>query len=352
MFCLSNSGCIHIKKVHADSMILPLIVNDSFELEDARSDFAKPSDWRVNAEKTINKNKLLFVSENAYDEQKYYQLTDNVYTIKTSEFISIDGGNDYVFGIKYITSSLENSCDVNIETFDNSGNYLSTVIGETGGPTKVNTWLDEQVCFNASEKVSKVKIAIKVKALNGSVGIDYVYGNKDIIKTNIGASISLQKNMTGIRFLGRVDKATYDKYLDQSISVGIIIAPTNALKEAGEFTVKGVSSDSARAVITDKWTNKDTADKDGYYEFACVMKNMHVKDALTVSLSARTFIRFTSGGKERYIYSTYDLDNHSRSIQSVALKLKDDAENYLKFDDFQRTIIDAYALGELPRFER
>ena len=175
--------------------------------------------------------------------------------------------------------------------------------------------------------------------------------DSEIIKLNDGASISLQKENTMIRFIGRVDKATYDQYSD-SIRVGIIIAPTNALKEASEFTIDGLSSNAVRVVSANGWLNENTAEQDGYYEFACAMKDMHFKEALTLSLSARAFIRLTSGENQEYVYSDFDLEKNSRTIQDVAKKLKDDIVNYIKYDQVQQTIIDAYALGELPRFAR
>ena len=117
----------------------------------------------------------------------------------------------------------------------------------------------------------------------------------------------------------------------------------------GDFTLNGVSSDMGRAVILNDCNNKATADLDGYYEFVCTMGNMHVKEALTLSISVRTFIRIEENGNERYIYSNFDLKSNSRSIKEVAINLKADADTYNKFDSLQRSIIDAYALGELPR---
>ncbi len=352
VLCLSNAGCSIIRKAYAESIILPPIVNDSFESQQEQSAYSKPIGWQVDAVDQVEIGNVAFINENAYDGQSYYQVSGDEYTVKTEDYIDIDGGESYVFGVKYITSSLENSCTINIETFDNENNLLSTIANQVEEPKLVDTWLDTQFYINASTSVSKVKIAIKINALNGDVGIDYAYGNKDIIKISFGASISLQQGKTEMRFTGQIDKTAYEKFLGKSVSVGILFMPTNAFNQTGEFTIKGLSSETGRASVADKWKNQETIDSDGYYEFACAMKNMHVKEALTVSISARAFIKFTEEGKEKYIYSTFNLEDNSRSIQGVAQKLKADTTNYQKYDELQRMIIDAYALGELPKIAR
>ena len=352
VLCLSNSACFHVKNAYAESIVLPLIANQSFEVEDTQSAVVKPSDWEVVSANQPVENQLLFVSENAYDGQKYYQLNGGKFTVKTQDFIEINGGERYVFGIKYITSSLENSCAISIQTYDDKNNLLGIISPQVSEHVLLDTWLDKQICFNANENVAKVKMLIQINAENGSVGIDYAYGNKDVINLLFGASISLQEGKTELRFLGRVDKKIYDEYLDKSVSVGVIFMPTNAYKSVGEFTIKGLTSQTGVASFVEKWQNQETAEADGYYEFACAMKNMHKKEALTVSISARAFIKFNDNGKERYIYSTFDIEDNSRSVQTVAKNLKADTKNYLKYDGLQRAIIDAYAIGELPKIAR
>ena len=81
------------------------------------------------------------------------------------------------------------------------------------------------------------------------------------------------------------------------------------------------------------------------------MGNMHVKEALSLLLSARAFMKVEIDGVERYIYSTFDLTDNSRSVQMVASNLKANSDVYNKYDAVQRAIIDAYALGELPRLK-
>ncbi len=339
---LCNSSFLYAKNVYADSIILPLIANQSFENQDG---------WSIEkVDESLEENDIAYPNQNAYDGDEYLQLSDGEYLVKSTDFIQIDGQDDYVLGVKYISSSLDNSCTIDVETFDSSNNLISTILGQESSARLVDVWLDEQTYFNANESVSKIKIVIKINAINGSVGIDYAYGNKDIIKTNFGASISLQKGKTEIRFLGRIDKEVYDNYWGNSVSVGILFAPTNALTNAGEFTLKGVSSNASLAIFANKWTNQQIADSEGYYEFACVMENMHAKEALTLSLSARAFIKITAQGKERYIYADFDKESNSRSVQKVALNLKANTELYQKYDDVQRAIIDAYAQGELPKF--
>ncbi len=348
---LCNSSFLYAKNVYADSIVLPTIYNQSFEIEDNNENLIKPTNWQVEAcTGELDKCTFIIDDENAYDGQKYYQVTDGEYVIKSNEFIDIDGEDDYVFGIKYKTSSLDNSCSVYIETYYDSDKPISIIEGQIKAPVLTDTWLDAQVSFDADIRVNKVKVCIKINAKDGNVGIDYAYANKDIIKINFGASISLKKGKSAIRFTGQVDKDAFDKFLGKSVSVGVLIMPTNAFETVGEFTLKGVSSQIGRAVIADRWNNYDSIDDDGYYEFTCVMENMHVKEALTLSLSARAFIKIVEDGEEIYFYSTFDLEDNSRSIQEVAVNIKSDLENYFRYDEVQRTIIEAYALGELPNF--
>ncbi len=347
---LCNTSFFSPKNVYAESVFVPQIENDSFELQDGSSEFIKPNAWQVEAKANFNKQNVSYVIENAYDAQSYYCLSANEYTIKSEDYVKIDGSDDYVFGVKYITSSLENSCVMYLETFDSSNNLISTIVGGVESPTMTDTWLDTRVHYTANTNVSKIKIIIELNALDGDVGIDYVYGNKDVVKTNFGASISLQKGITSIRFLGRVDKAFYDAHIDNFISVGIVFAPTNAVLNAGEFTIDALGARNSEVLFAKNWNNQGSIDTDGYYEFACKMENMHAKEALTFSLSARAFIKISINGKDKYIYADFNLEDNSRSVQKVAQNLKADTENYLKYDDVQRAIIDAYALGELPKF--
>ena len=338
---LCNSSFIYAKNVYADNVILPPIINQSFESDNG---------WQIEMlNGTLDESKLGYVSENAYDGERYLSLCDGEYVLKSTDYITIDGKDNYFFGIKYITSSLENFCKIEIETFDSLGNLISTIAGEQTSPSLIDVWTDAQVYLTANESVEKVKLVVKIKAINGVVGIDYAYGNKDIVKTLFGASISLKEGNSGIRFTGRVDKAVYDGYSLNSVSVGILLIPTNYLERVGEFTLQGVSSESGRAIIADKWSNQNTADTDGYYEFDCAMQNMHVKEALALRISARAFIKVTIDGVERYFYSDFNVESNSRSIKEVAINLKADADTYNKFDALQRSIIDAYALGELPQ---
>lgn len=338
---LCNSSFLYAKNVYADNIILPLITNDSFESDNG---------WQVDCiSGTLDETKLNYVYENAYDGARYFALSDGEYLVKTTDFIDVDGGDNYVFGIKYISSSLDNSCKISVETFDSSNNLLSTITGEEKSPNLTDVWANVQVDLTASSNVAKVKLIIEIKATNVAVGIDYAYGNKDVIETLFGASIFLKEGNSGIRFTGRVDKVVYDGYALNSVSVGILLMPTNYLERVGEFTLKGVSSESGRAIIADKWANQNSADTDGYYEFNCAMQNMHVKEALTLKISARAFIKITIDGVEKYFYSDFDLEGNSRSIQGVAINLKADTETYNRFDSLQRSMIDAYALGELPR---
>ncbi len=337
---LCNSSFLYAKNVYADSIILPLIQNQSFELEGG---------WDIEAtENTLDESKLSYVSENVYDGERYLQLSEDKYLVKTSDYIEIDGQDNYIFGVKFIASALDSSCRVIIETFDSANNFLGNITSQIKNPRRVGEWTDVYAYFNADVNVAKVKIAIALSALNASVGLDYVYSNKDIVKSIFGASISLQKGKSSIRFTGQVDKNAFDNYPIGTAQVGILFAPRSAVEHIGDFTINGIGLDVGRALMLGTWNNSDTADLDGYYEFVCTMGNMHVKEALTLSISVRMFVKIQDGASERYIYSTFDLEDNSRSIQDVALRLKEKTEIYSKYDDVQRAIIDAYALGELP----
>ena len=126
ILCLSNVACSNVRNVYAESIVLPAIINESFELEDSESEILKPSGWLVEKNGDFEGD-FAFVSKNAYDGVKYYQLSDGEYTLRTEDYIEINGWENYVFGAKYISSSLENKCEIFIEAFDNSNKLLSNV---------------------------------------------------------------------------------------------------------------------------------------------------------------------------------------------------------------------------------
>ncbi len=334
------------KNAYAEVNALVDIQNASFEQVDAQTGL--PLGWVVNQ----NLGENAFITQNAYDGAQYYQITDGEKLLQTQEFAEINGAYDYVFGVKFISSSQKSTCKISVSTFDSQNQLVKTEHSEQVQIKLVNAWQDVSVKIAKDENAVGVKIEITVDA-EGSVGIDAVYGNVDFLTLYDGASISLETTTTAIRFSGQVGKDVFDNLSQKydSVSVGIMLMLTDKLDVTGEFSVQGFSTTGYRCMLiqADYWSNTSTAEQDGCYKLHCSLINLG-QAQLQVELCARLYVKYTENGQEKYIYSNYSVENNSRSLYSVAVMALADEQTFATYDQVQKSIIMAYAQNQMPDF--
>ena len=142
-----------------------------------------------------------------------------------------------------------------------------------------------------------------------------------------GASIRFDYP-TGIRFSAVLGGAYLDQLLadmTESYSFGIIIAPTDYVEAAGEFTVDALDAlglDSVAYVIIPAEQIYGGSEADGYYEFRCALGQLNEYN-YDRSFSAIAYVEIDG----EYIYSAYNAEDNSRSIAYVAQKAYEDT-NY------------------------
>ena len=129
-----------------------------------------------------------------------------------------------------------------------------------------------------------------------------------------GASVRLS-SPTGLRFTAILG-ADYLNSLEGDVSFGIIIAPTDYVKAAGEFTVEALEElgydVTHKEIKADKYVNEDPA-SDGYYEFTGVLAPVQ-EGNYTRAFSAIAYVKVG----DTYYYSEYNEKDNSRSIAQVA----------------------------------
>ena len=129
-----------------------------------------------------------------------------------------------------------------------------------------------------------------------------------------GASVRLS-SPTGIRFTAILG-ADYLNSLEGDVSFGIIIAPTDYVKAAGEFTVEALEElgydVTHKEIKADKYVNEDPA-SDGYYAFTGVLAPVQ-EGNYERAFSAIAYVKVG----DTYYYSEYNEKDNSRSIAQVA----------------------------------
>lgn len=349
VFCMS--AFIMPKNAKATVTILPEIQNDGFEQADNLG-------WQITAENIDAQNHGL-TSEVFYDGVNSYQLKQNHYVIKSVDFINIDLNSEYVFGIKFFSTELDNTCKISVDAFDQNGEYLYTADGETVYTKIKDVWQDVNLFFEKSQNATKIKIKIEVNSTSGQVCIDNVYGHKNFVQMLDGASINLEttpsalENFAQLRFTGKMDKSVYQQIKNSyaSVSVGIMLIPTKAIESVGEFAVKALNTPSLLVKELTKWSNEYTLDVDDFYLFDYALTLGKSVDRLKLDISVRVFVKFNVEGQERYVYSEYSEEKNSRSVYSVAVKAKADTENFKLYSEEQKEKINAYIEGREPNIE-
>ena len=157
-----------------------------------------------------------------------------------------------------------------------------------------------------------------------------------------------ENGKSGIRFQTLFNTAEYETVKDYIQSFGTLIAYTDTLTTAGrEFTItnyEGVSTFAKVQNTKGTYSYKDTNGE------ACTAYSMALVDIKNYekAYSARGYIVVEyMDGTTQTIYTDYNAENNSRSIQQVAQRFKELAmEAYEEMTPEQKAIIDNYAGNE------
>lgn len=235
---------------------------------------------------------------------------------------------------------------------------ISLFIGESDKTESNFTITGRQtVSFYFLENVGySAKAGVKVTELSGSSLKVYSVslkraGGSSLVETENGASIRMNAREPGLRFKGRINKSVYDGltkfYGAENVETGMIIVPEDFLEGGTDFTAEALKERSPLFIVAEKFNNETRAEEDGYYGFNCALIEIAPENT-DRKFAARAYIKCFDGATEKYVYATYNKDNHCRSVHEVATAAK---ENLSKEDDYfeVEAIIDEY-IGKVEYF--
>lgn len=237
---------------------------------------------------------------------------------------------------------------------------ISLFIGESDKTESNFTITGRQtVSFYFLENVGySAKAGVKVTELSGGGSLK-VYsvslkkaGGSSSVETENGASIRANSSEPGLRFKGRVNKSVYDGltkfYGAENVETGMIIVPEDFLDGGTDFTAEALKERSPLFIVAEKFNNETRAEEDGYYGFNCALIEIAPENT-DRKFAARAYIKCFDGATEKYVYATYNKDNHCRSVYEVATAAEKNLSE--EDDNFEvEAIIDEY-LGKVEYFE-
>ena len=346
------------KNAYANVNIFANVKNNSFELTSEQFGKDLPTDWVINGN-NFDSDKVGVISTNAYDQLKYLQVENDSYVIESQDYIQIESDYDYMFGVKMLFSNADDSITLKTYSYNDDNELIGSHQSQTVQSKQelIDTWQETFFVLNKNASVKKVKIAIEINASNGRVGIDSVYAYKNFISLYDGASISLERNVLSIRFTAKLDVNIYQALLNnyENVSAGIIVSPKSQLLKSGEFTIQGVTEkDKIIVSPASHWNNPLTYEQVGYYEYFSAFASSgysSLTSYINIAFTTRAYIKYTEGGVEKIIYSSWSFENNCRTIKQVATLAKQDTEVYNSYPLDQQEIITAYAEGRAPNFD-
>ena len=363
IFVLSLTAMLGVfampKNAYANVNIFADVKNSSFESVDSQ-DFGKdlPTDWVIDSQ-NLDIDNVNVISINAYDRINFLQVEGGTYLVESQDYIQIENDYDYLFGVKMLFSNVDDSATLCIKTYNQDNELVETHKSQTvvSKQDLLGTWQEVFLVVNKNSSAQKVKISIELSANQGSVGIDNVYAYKNFISLYDGASISLERNILSIRFTAKLDVAVYQTLLNsyENVSVGLIVSPKSQVNKSGEFTMQGVTEKDKLIVSpATNWNNPLSFEQDGYYDYYCAFASQGYSSLtgyIGIAFTTRAYIKYTEGGEEKVIYSSWSMENNCRTIRQVATLAKQDTEVYNSYPLDQQEIITAYIEGRVPNFD-
>ena len=363
IFVLTLSAMLGVfathKNAYASAEIFADVKNSSFESVDSET-FGKdlPTDWVIDSQ-NLDINKVNVVSINAYDRINYLQVEGDTYLVESQDYIQIENDYDYLFGVKMLFASAEDSVTLIVKTYSEDNELIGTYQSQTIVSTAdlIGTWQENFFVLNKNASAKKIKISIEINAVNGKVGVDNVYGYKNFIGLYDGASISLERNVLAIRFTAKVDVNIYQTLLNnyEEVTAGIIVSPKSQVLKSGEFTMQGVTEkDKIIVSPATHWNNPLSFEQDGYYDYFSAFASQgyaSLEGYINIAFTTRAYIKYVENGVEKVIYSSWNYEDNCRTIKQVATSAKQDAQTYNSYSPDQQEIITAYIEGRVPNFE-
>lgn len=319
----------------------------------------------------------------------YAETVSDTNLVKNGEFnISVLFGESYIDGWE-LTGSVKIGDNANVYLQGNAGSICTDsdskiTVNNGGYRLSFKTWgggatftvslkgtagteVSEKVVSDGTEKVLSARFDINVSGGTDAVtltiaaetasgkavyidDVSLVAIEKTVVETEIGASIRYNAAESGLRFRGRADKAVYDGYAKslgaENVETGIMIIPTDLLSGVSDFTAEAFETKSVKPlfIAAKKWNNADSAEKDGYYGFNCVITDISPENT-DRPFSARAYLKRVSGGVAEYDYAEYNESEHSRSIYDVASAAINDLT-----DDTARNVANEY-LSKITKYE-
>lgn len=236
---------------------------------------------------------------------------------------------------------------------------ISLFIGESDKTESNFTITGRQtVSFYFLENVGySAKAGVKVTELSGSSLKVYSVslkkaGGSSLVETENGASIRMNAREPGLRFKGRINKSVYDGltkfYGAENVETGMIIVPEDFLEGGTDFTAEALKERSPLFIVAEKFNNETRAEEDGYYGFNCALIEIAPENT-DRKFAARAYIKCFDGATEKYVYATYNKDNHCRSVYEVATAAEKNLSE--EDDNFEvEAIIDEY-LGKVEHVD-
>lgn len=319
----------------------------------------------------------------------YAETVSDTNLVKNGEFnISVLFGESYIDGWE-LTGSVKIGDNANVYLQGNAGSICTDsdskiTVNNGGYRLSFKTWgggatftvslkgtagteVSEKAVSDGTEKVLSARFDINVSGGTDAVtltiaaetasgkavyidDVSLVAIEKTVVETEIGASIRYNAAESGLRFRGRADKAVYDGYAEtlgaENVETGIMIIPTDLLSGVSDFTAEAFETESVKPlfIAAKKWNNTDSAEKDGYYGFNCVITDISPENT-DRPFSARAYLKRVSGGVAKYDYAEYNESEHSRSIYDVANAAINDLT-----DDTARNVANEY-LSKIAKYE-
>ena len=173
IFVLTLSAMLGVfathKNAYANVNIFADVKNSSFESVDSTS-FGKdlPTDWVIDSQ-NFDIDNVNVISINAYDRIKYLQVEGGTYLVESQDYIQIENDYDYLFGVKMLFDSADDSVTLIVKTYSEDNDLIGTYQSQTvvGAPNLIGTWQESFFVLNKNASAKKVKIAIEINADSG-----------------------------------------------------------------------------------------------------------------------------------------------------------------------------------------
>ena len=275
----------------------------------------------VNAQNTATAKEKLTVEWNAQvssGEMKYYLGMSEKETSMATAYVTVKDGNLTFSQDETVT--LAEGVDFTAKTlvklvFNNAHNKVYAFVnGEQTGVADIREDLTGYMGIYATNAKMTYLAADITEAFN-------------VVDMQAGAYLKANTTLqdSGIRFATIIDKDWYDETIADTtvsnITYGTLIVPTDYLAGISAFTLEGLQASGKNyinAVVSSGFTNEDTAEVDGYYQFMGGIKNI-LPANYTRNFSAVGYVTvtYTSGAVETN-YTAYRAEDHSRNIYQLA----------------------------------